>query len=84
MGRVTFKIVFYEKFDWIRYLYKGDLLRTKNPFCVRFPVSLALKKDFGIKNFSTNDEKMIKWINMTYLAPNTINLYKNLRVLRCD
>lgn len=36
------KLVYYENFDRIEYQYNGELLRTKNPFSVRFPVSLAL------------------------------------------
>lgn len=73
------KLVYYENFDRIEYQYNGELLRTKNPFSVRLPVSLALKMGFGTKAFNTNDESMTKWINVTYLAPNTIDLYENLK-----
>lgn len=80
------KLVYYENFDRIEYQYNGELLRTKNPFSVRFPVSLALKMGFGTKAFNTNDESMTKWINVTYLAPNTIDLYENLKQMYvyCD
>lgn len=80
------KLVYYENFDRIEYQYNGDLLRTKNPLCVRFPVFLALKMRFATKAFNTNDENMTKWINVTYFAPNTIDLYENLKQMYvyCD
>lgn len=80
------KLVYNENFDRIKYQCKGDLLRTKNSFCVRFPVSLALKMGFGTEAFNTNDKNMTKWKNLSYLAPNTIVLYENLKQMYvyCD
>lgn len=41
---------------------------------------------FATKAFSTNDENMTKWINVTYFAPNTIDLYENSKQMYvyCD
>ena len=81
------QLVYYDKFERIEYQYNGKLLRTKNPFCVRFPLSLAYKLGFGGKAIPPlNSENMTAWLNVDYLAPNTIDLYENLKqmYIYCD
>ena len=85
--QTNMRLVYYEEFDRIEYQYNGKLLRNKNPFCVRFPLSLAYKLGFGRKTVPPlNSENMTTWLNVSYLAPNTIDLYENLKQMYvyCD
>ena len=81
------QLVYYDMFERIEYQYNGKLLRTKTPFCVRFPLSLAYKLGFGGKAIPPlNSENMTTWLNVNYLGPNTIDLYENLKqmYIYCD
>lgn len=82
------QLVYHDKFDRIEYQYNGNTMRQNHPFCIRFPVPLALKMGFGTKAFllPQEEEDMTKWINVKYLAPNNIDLFENLKQMYvyCD
>lgn len=81
------QLVYHDKFDRIEYQYNGNAMRQNHPFCIRFPIPLALKMGFGTKAFRLlKDEDMTKWINVKYFAPNNIDLFENLKQMYvyCD
>lgn len=81
------QLAYHDTFDRIEYQYNGNSMRRHHPFCIRFPVPLALKMGFGAKAFGLlKGEDMTKWINVKYLAPNNIDLFENLKQMYvyCD
>ena len=81
----SMKLTYFDKYDRVMYQFKGKLLR-KTPLCIRFPTPLSYKLGMDSQKLMIPNDSLPKWINVTYLANKTTDLYENLKSMYfyCD
>jgi hypothetical protein len=72
------KLVYYPAYDRVMYQLGGTTLR-KTPLAIRFPKTLAYKLGMDSNKLILPNEATTNWINVNYLANNTMDLYENLK-----